>query len=123
MDQLHVHQLLHGYKNGHELLAGSVKLAQSDAELVARLSDLSGTLQNDIHFYPYLSVYPLPSENYYAIARTWLDNDAPRSGCVLTHTLLVRMGDWTGNSIGIDEVVDHLSHAYAIGSGSVSRPY
>jgi GTPase-associated protein 1, N-terminal domain type 1 len=108
VDRLHVHQLLHGYKNGHELLAGSVKLPQKDAELVARLSDLSGTLQSGIHLYPYLSVYPLPSGNYYAIARTWLDNDAPRSGCVLTHTLLVRMENWTDGSIGIDDMVDNL---------------
>ncbi|XUJ36588.1 hypothetical protein ACQ5SK_18540 [Bradyrhizobium japonicum] len=53
-----IHQLLHGYRNGHELLAGSVKLPPGDAELVARLSDLSGTLQSDVRFQPYVTIYP-----------------------------------------------------------------
>lgn len=104
-----VHQLLHGYRNGHELLAGSVKLAVGDAELVARLSDLSGTLLSDVQFQPYVTVYPLPSAKYYAIARTWLDNDAPRSGCVLTRTALVAMTDWQTSEVDLFDVLKCLS--------------
>lgn len=104
-----VHQLLHGYRNGHELLAGSVKLPAVDAELVARLSDLSGTLQSDVRFEPYLTIYPLPSGTQYAIAKTWLDKEAPRSGCVLTRTALVGMADWQAGDIGLSDVLNALS--------------
>lgn len=104
-----VQQLLHGYRNGHELLAGSVKLPAADAELVARLSDLSGTLQSDVRFEPYLTIYPLPSGTHYAIAKTWLDKDAPRSGCVLTRTALVGMADWQAGDVRLPEILDALS--------------
>ncbi len=93
-----VEQQLHGYRRGHERLAESVRLAARDAELVARLSDLSGSLAGNPSFPPYLTVYPLPSNTYYAVAMTWPDLAAPRSGCVLTHTLLVPMGDWRSAS-------------------------
>lgn len=89
-----VEQLLHGYRRGHERLAGSIKLDSRDSDLVGRLSDLSGTLSGSIDFAPYLTAYPLPSGTYYALAQTWPDNGAPRSGCVMTHTLLVPMSSW-----------------------------
>jgi GTPase-associated protein 1, N-terminal domain type 1 len=105
---LPLNQLLHGYKNGHELLAGSTKLAPQDAELVARLSDLSGTLPSNIEFYPYLTIYPLPMSGYYALARTWLDQQAPRPGCVLTHTILVPLNHWSVGAISAREITSHL---------------
>lgn len=108
MADYHVHQLLHGYRNGHELLAGSVKLLAADAELVARLSDLSGTLQSDLRFVPYLTIYPLPSGKYYAIARTWLDREAPRSGCVLTRTALVPVSEWETGGVPVRSVLRSL---------------
>ena len=43
---------------------------------------------------PYVTVYPLPSKAFYAIAKTWPDREAPRAGCVLTHTLLVPRDVW-----------------------------
>lgn len=104
-----VHQLLHGYRNGHELLAGSVRLPTIDAELIARLSDLSGTLQSDVRFEPYLTIYPLPSGAYYAIAKTWLDKDAPRSGCVLTRTALVSIADWQAGDVRLPDILNALS--------------
>lgn len=88
-------QLVHGYARGHTLLAASIELPVSDLDLVTRLSDLSGTLTTENDFYPYLTLYPLPSGEYFAVARTWLDAAAGRSGCVLTHTLLVPMGMWS----------------------------
>lgn len=87
-------QLVHGYRRGHEQLASSVRLSREDSELVTRLSDLSGSLSGSATFAPYVSAYPLPSGTYYAIARTWPDHEAPRSGCVLTHTLLVPSAEW-----------------------------
>lgn len=89
-----IHQLLHGYRRGHELLAASMQLDPRDADLVTRLSDLSGTLTTESEFHPYLTTYPLPSGEFYALAKTWLDHNAPRPGCVLTHTLLVPTGYW-----------------------------
>lgn len=91
---LRVDQLLHGYRKGHEQLAGSVRLDSVDADLVTRLSDLSGNLSGLGTFKPYLTVYPLPSRTHYAVARTRLDEEAPRAGCVLTHTLLVPLAEW-----------------------------
>lgn len=89
-----IEQLLHGYGRGHERLAGSISLDPHDADLVGRLTDLSGTLSGEIQFEPYLTAYPLPSGSHYAVARTWPDSEAPRSGCVMTHTLLVPMSIW-----------------------------
>ncbi|MCG3769246.1 MAG: hypothetical protein JW384_00367 [Nitrosomonadaceae bacterium] len=90
-----VHHQLHGYRKGHELLASSVPLVPEDQELITRLSDLSGPLIRDAEFIPYLSAYPIPSKTYYALAKTWLDKTAPRSGCVLTHTVLIPIDLWT----------------------------
>jgi hypothetical protein len=90
-----LHQLLHGYRSGHGQIAASVKLAERDSELVTRLSDLSGSLSSGIQFSSYLTVYPLPSRKFYAIARTWPDLEAPRTGCVVTHTLLIPMNVWS----------------------------
>lgn len=89
-----VHQLLHGYRSGHGLLGGSTKLGSRDSELVTRLSDLSGSLSSGLEIEPYLTCYPLPSGQFYAVARTWLDTEAPRAGCVLTHTILIPKPTW-----------------------------
>jgi len=43
---------------------------------------------------PYLTLYPLPSGSFYVVAKTWLDASASRTGCVLTHSLLVPMDQW-----------------------------
>jgi hypothetical protein len=91
---LEIHQLFHGYRRGHEQLAASVKLSRPDSDLVTRLSDLSGTLVSGFAFESYVTMYPLPSAQSYAVALTRPDPSAPRPGCVLTHTLLVGMDDW-----------------------------
>lgn len=94
MVAIRVHQLLHGYRHGHELLAGSIRLSAPDSDLVTRLSDLSGSLGSDQKFVSYLTAYPLPSGKFYALATTWPDESAPRAGCVLTHTLLIPSTQW-----------------------------
>lgn len=91
---LKVGQLLHGYRRGHERLGGSMRLPTRDADLIARLSDLSGTLAGTQEFKPYVTVYPLPSRTHMAVAKTWPDASAARAGCVLTHTLLVPVKVW-----------------------------
>jgi hypothetical protein len=92
VDTKTIHQAAYGYDRGHRLLASSVKLSPRDAELLARLSDLSGALLPNLTVGPYLSFFPTGS--YYAICRTWLDEDAPRSGCVITHILLLAKDHW-----------------------------
>ncbi len=68
-------------------------LPDQDADLAAQLSDLSG-MPVEERTPSYLTCYPLPSGTHYAIAGTWMDDEAPRDGCVLTHTLLVPMAEW-----------------------------
>ncbi len=89
-----VHQALHGYRRGHELLAGSVRLSSSASDLVTRLSDLSGSTVAGWEFTSYITGYPLAGAPYFAIARTWEDKQAARAGCVLTHTLLIPINVW-----------------------------
>jgi len=93
-----IQQLLHGYRHGHELLASSVKLARRDADLVRRLSDLSGMLPERFEICPYLSGYRLRDEQFYVLAKTWPDTQAPRAGCVITHSLLLPLSLWEGCS-------------------------
>lgn len=91
---IHIDQQCHGYKNGHQLLAGSIKLVREDQDLVDRLSDISGALAPGETFAPYLTAYPLPSSLSYVLARTWQDLNAPRAGCVLTRSLFIPMAEW-----------------------------
>ncbi len=89
-----IHQALHGYRRGHELLAGSVRLPPAAADLVTRLSDLSGSMASGWDFKAYHTGYRLPGAPYFALARTSEDKNAPRAGCVLSHTLLVPIDVW-----------------------------
>jgi hypothetical protein len=89
-----VQQLLHGYRSGHGEISASLRLPNRDSDLVTRLSDLSGSLSSGLQLDSYLTVYPLPSREFFAVARTWADPDAPRAGCVLTHTLLFPVDVW-----------------------------
>ena len=94
MSQATVHQQLHGYRKGHQLLSASLVLDSRDQDTVDRLSDLTGRLRPGELFDPYLTAYPLPSQAYYVVARTFQDLEAPRSGCVLTRSMLIHMNAW-----------------------------
>lgn len=87
-------QQLHGYRQGHQLLSSTVRLPKADQDLIDRLSDVAGPLSPGERFTPYLTLYPLPSETYFVVARTWQDIDAPRAGCVRTRSVLVPMAEW-----------------------------
>ncbi len=87
-------QQLHGYRQGHQLLSSTVSLAKIDQDLIDRLSDVAGPLSPGEKFTPYLTLYPLPSETYYVVARTWQDIEASRAGCVRTRSVLVPMIEW-----------------------------
>lgn len=92
LEIINIHQLLHGYDDGHRLLAGSTKPEGPSAKTILTLSDLSGQ-NGEPGPTGYLTGYPLPHMNAYAIARTWLAPEMSRPGCVWTQTLLVDFSD------------------------------
>lgn len=118
MSGLIIHQLVHGYEHGHSLLAASTELGRDDLDLVGRLSDLSGALGPELKISSYLSLYPLPSRRFFALARTWPDESAPRSGCVITHTILVPIETWAG-----DEYPNRFANALCIPSRETLTDY
>ena len=83
-----LHQLLHGYAEGHRLLEGSFTLQDDLTRLMLRMSDLSGSSMVT-GFEDYITGYPLASINAYALAKTWYAPEMPRPGCVWTHTLVI----------------------------------
>ena len=107
MSRTTVHQQLHGYRKGHQLLSTSLELDAPDQDLVNRLSDLTGRLRPGELFDPYLTAYPLPSRAYYVVARTFQDLEAPRSGCVLTRSLFVPMDAWV-ELVNLDWLLEML---------------
>lgn len=87
-----VHQALHGYSDGHQQLALSVKLTPRDKKTLLILSDISapGSVLDE---QGYISGYPLTESGFFAIGRTWPAEEMPRPGCVWTHTLLIDFND------------------------------
>lgn len=85
-----IHQTLHGYADGHTLLAASCELTAIEKKALLLLSDLSGQTGTK-GFDSYLTGYPLPGKRYYALARTWDAPEMPRPGCVWTQTLLLAL--------------------------------
>lgn len=80
-------QTLHGYRDGHRLLATGGDVDRAELGLLDRLTDLSGYLPEGVAFDVYHTGYPCG--RYYAFASTWLDRLAQRGGAVVTHTFLV----------------------------------
>ncbi len=113
-----VHQQAHGYRNGHQLLWGTIKLSREDQDAIDRLSDMAGPLRPGETFKPYLTGYPIPSGTFYVLARTWQDRAAPRAGCVLTRSLFIPIAEW--------EVLEDLPSLIAlltpIASSGSSKP-
>lgn len=108
-------QQLHGYRQGHQLLSSTIRLPKVDQDLLDRLSDIAGPLSPGERFAPYVTLYPLPSESYYVVARTWQDFEAPRAGCVRTRSVLVPMAEW--------QVVEDVASIVAIATeGGADSP-
>lgn len=85
-------QSLHGYRDGHRLIASSFALPKDAARDVQVLSDLSGHSFRP-EFDGYLTGYPLPEIRKYALARTWYAREVRRPGSVWTHTLFIDYSD------------------------------
>lgn len=91
-----VERQIHGYRQGHQLLAASVQLCKEDQSAIDRLSDVAGPLRPRERFAPYLTAYPLPSGEDYVLAQTWQDLTVARAGCVRTLSLIFSAADWGG---------------------------
>lgn len=87
-----IHQALHGYSDGHRLIASSLSLPAADARIMVVMSDLSGP---GVKAEPrgYLTGYPLEGAGKYVLARTWAAPEMPRPGCVWTHSLIIDNAD------------------------------
>ena len=86
-------QTLHGYSDGHQLLACSRSFSSEIEWTMLVLSDMSGPSMSK-GFESYLTGYPLDDAKFYAIARTWYAPEMKRPGCVWTHTLLINYSDF-----------------------------
>lgn len=87
-----LHQTVHGYRSGHELLQSSVRLAADVQRTLLVQSDLSGP-RLAAGFEEYASGYPLEAVGSYVLARTWYAPEMERPGCVWTHSLLIQFAD------------------------------
>src|SRR5215213_2341851 len=84
-------QALHGYENGHRLLAASAELVSADRRVLARQTD-SPDAGRVAGWDALLTGHPLPS-GAFALSMTWPAPEMPRPGCVWTHTLLIDFAD------------------------------
>ena len=101
-----VHQILHGYSQGHNLLAASIILPyEEDLDLVFTQSDwdeYSSPYDNDSS---YLTIYPLKKSGYIVIAKSWYAHEMERPGCVWTQSLLVKI-DEIEQEFNFEELLD-----------------
>jgi len=79
-----VDQFLHGYSNGHRLLAGSRQPDEATGSALLSHSDAPVVAQTRI-----LASLPLPEISSWALTSIWPADDAPRPGSVWSHTLLL----------------------------------
>ncbi|MGO6740068.1 hypothetical protein ACC732_34900 [Rhizobium ruizarguesonis] len=103
-----VERQIHGYRQGHQLLAASAQLPKEDQSVVDRLSDVAGPLRPSERFESYLTAYPLPSGRCFVLARTWQDLTVARAGCVRTLSLIIPIKDWA-EAEGLSSYLNLLS--------------
>lgn len=88
-----IHQMLHGYRLGHNYIQGSIVLPSThDMDKIATLSDWSEYVGID-NMRDYITAYPLDESPYYVVAKTWYADGMQRPGCVWTHSLLIQKED------------------------------
>jgi hypothetical protein len=89
--KISINQALHGYQNGHQLLAASISLSLPAKRTLLFQSDLSGSIEPG--FESYITGYPIKESNIYVLAKTWYAPEMERPGCVWTHSLLIEFSD------------------------------
>lgn len=88
-----LHQMLHGYKLGHNYIQGSIVLPSThDMDKIATLSDWSEYVGVN-NERDYITAYPLDESPYYVVAMTWYADSMRRPGCVWTHSILIHKDD------------------------------
>lgn len=87
-----LNQTLHGYSDGHRLIATSLPMESAETRMMLVMSDLSGSGVKP-EAGGYLTGYPLEKIGKYVFARTWLAAEMPRPGCVWTHSLIIDNSD------------------------------
>ncbi|MER9651428.1 hypothetical protein [Mesorhizobium sp. M0199] len=125
-----VERQVHGYRQGHQLLAASAPLPKNDQSVVDRLSDVAGPLRPRERFESYLTAYPLPSGERFVLARTWQDLTVARAGCVRTLSLIIPMADWAAaeglspylDLIGNDRLPDNSDATQAVVRATPPEP-
>lgn len=91
-----IEQVLHGYHEGHKMLASSVQsLSLSDRRKMSVLSDWDEYVPTQGDDNSYLTCYPLTDSPYYVVAKTWYASEIERPGCVWTHSLLIDLDSLT----------------------------
>lgn len=92
LERIHVSQVLHGYHDGHQLLAASETLDTTAKIKLLEMSNSPGSGFNDSNT-PCLTGYSLQEAGKYALAKTWPALQMERPGCVWTHTILIDFSD------------------------------
>lgn len=86
-----IHQALYGYREGHRLLASSLKLSAADRQRMGVQTDNSDAGKSG-EWEALLAGYPLES-GLFAWSLTWPAPEMPRPGCVWSHSLIVDPAD------------------------------
>ncbi|MER8779422.1 hypothetical protein [Mesorhizobium sp. M0977] len=115
-----VERQVHGYRQGHQLLAASLRLSKEEQSIIDRLSDVSGPLRPRERFEPYLTAYPLPGGDRYVLARTWQDLTVARAGCVRTLSLIIPAAEW-GAAENLSPFLDLMEIDRLPGDGDATR--
>src|ERR1700693_3165428 len=87
-----IDQALFGYREGHRLLQASRKFIPTTERSLLTLTDMSGPRMVE-GFEEYISGYPVPGDESYAVVKTWYAPEMERPGCVWSHALIVRIED------------------------------
>lgn len=87
--EIRIDQALFGYREGHRLLQASRKFVPTTERNLLTLTDMSGPRMVE-GFEEYVSGYPVPGEESYAVVKTWYAPEMERPGCVWSHALIVR---------------------------------
>ncbi|ODA93390.1 hypothetical protein BFX40_11270 [Mesorhizobium sp. SEMIA 3007] len=125
-----IERQVHGYRQGHQLLAASAQLPKDDQSVVDRLSDVAGPLRPRERFESYLTAYPLPGAQHFVLARTWQDLTVARAGCVRTLSLIIPMTDWAEaegisaylDLVGIDRLPDDSDATQVVVRATPAEP-
>ncbi len=89
---LQIEQALFGYEDGHRLLASSLEIPPEVERAILPLSD-GPDLQVAVPAEGYISAYPLPLGERFALSRTWPAPEMRRPGCVWTQVFLIDSAD------------------------------